>query len=301
MNAERVITLAILIMALAACSQGSAPNSTAPTAGVVQATTGAPTAMPASAAQPSAPPLATSAPLPTTAPTVAPPTTAPTVAAATQAPAAPSALSGGDLSEADMAKIFQTSFASYPWRMKETATAKSTNETVTGLVEAQSSTQVHLVSQQMIGSNNVILESILITPTLYMKATGAPAELLKQFGATEGQWLQVPQGSPLQAFAEMAYLAANPSQLLARIGFQDIMKKVGTDPKPYKLVGTEQVGGVQTNAYEVKVGSGDAAVTYHVSVGIGDGRIYKMVSDGSQHSSTIIVEYDPSINIQPPL
>jgi hypothetical protein len=111
----------------------------------------------------------------------------------------------------------------------------------------------------------------------------------------------VPEGSPLAGFAELVYLAANPMELLAKIGFQDLIKQRNPNQKPYKLVGTESVGNALTNVYEAKVGSGDLAITYRVSVGSNDGRIYKMVSDSVRLTATTTVEYDPSINIQPPI
>ncbi len=295
MKADWLLIFLIALTTLAACSQGAATSPAAPTAAGVETTIPAPTTAPTSAAQP------TTAPAPTTGSgQAAEPTTAQTAAPATQAPSGGSTLPGGDLSEADMEKIFQASFAAYPWRMKLTTTDKSNRQTVTGLVEAQSSTRVHILTQQALGSNTVIIESILITPTLYMKATGAPPEVLQLFGATEGQWINVPAGSPAAGFAQLAYLAANPAKLLGNLGFQDLMKRANPNEKPFKQVGTETVGSTSTNVYELDVGSGNSAITYRVSVG-GDGRIYKMVSDGAQHTATTLVEYDPSINIQPPI
>lgn len=286
MKAERILILSLFAIALVACTQ---PSASAPT---------------------QAPPLPTSAPVvsPVAATNAAQATTAPTSAptptrlapTATQAPAA-SALPGGDLSEADMAKLFRASFATYPWRWKQSGTVKATQETVTGLIEAQSSTRVHVISNQTIDANNIMIESILISPTLYMKATGAPPDVLQQVGATEGQWLKVPSNSPLAGFAQFVYLIANPTQLLQRIGFADLLKQADPNAKPYKLVGTETIGNVRTNVYEIKVGSGDATVTYRTWVGISDGRIHKMMSDSAQLTTTTIVEYDPSIKIDAPI
>ncbi len=286
MKAERILILSLLAIALVACTQ---PSAFAPTQ-APPLPTSAPVVSPAAA---------TNAAQATTAPTSAPTPTrlAPT---ATQAPAA-SALPGGDLSEADMAKLFRASFAAYPWRWKQSGTVKATQETVTGLIEAQSSTRVHVISNQTIDANNIMIESILITPTLYMKATGAPPDVLRQFGATEGQWLKVPPSSPLADFAQLAYLIANPAKLLVTIGFHDLLKQADPNAKPYKLVGTESVGSALTNVYEAKVGSGDLVVTYRTSVGSSDGRIYKMVSDSALLITTTTVEYDSSINIQPPI
>jgi hypothetical protein len=286
MKAERILILSLLAIALVACTQ---PSASAPTQ--------APT-LPTSAPGVS-PAAATNTAQATTAPTSAPTPTrvAPT---ATPAPAA-SALPGGDLSEADMTKIFQDSFAAYPWRMKQSVTIKDTQQTITALIEAQSSTRVHMVTQADIGGSMVTIESILITPTLYMKATGAPPEFLREVGAQEGKWLKVPEGSPLAGFAQLAYLVANPMELAAKIGLQNRIDQLNPNQKPHKLVGTESVGNALTNMYESKVGSGDSPITYRVSVGSSDGRIYKMVSDSALRTATTTVEYDPSINIQPPI
>src|ERR1700737_1938533 len=71
-------------------------------------------------AVPSPTSAATLAPAPTAAasPTLALAPTPPTAAFPTAAPAVDEP-AGGDLSEAEMLKIFQDSFAAYPWRWKQ--------------------------------------------------------------------------------------------------------------------------------------------------------------------------------------
>jgi hypothetical protein len=79
------------------------------------------------------------------------------------------------------------------------------------------------------------------------------------------------------------------------------MKQENLNDKPYRLVGTETVGSVSTNVYEAKLKLGDKTVTYRRSVGASEGRIYKVLSDGAALTTTNIVEYDPSIEINPPV
>jgi hypothetical protein len=249
-------------------------------------------------------PEATSAPAPTSAEqptlesTATPsPTTAPAAATATTASSG-GAPSGGELSGDQLLKIFQTSVTAYPWRWRENATQKDTQQTSTAVIEAQSGARVHVIQEHSIAEQKVIIESILITPTLYMKGTGGNPNLYKTFGATEGQWLRVPPTSPLAGFAEMVYLLGNPEQLLNSLGLTELEKTLKQGSA--KFVGTEQVGNMSTSVYEIRAGSGDAAVTYRWYVG-SDGRLYKMSSDSAALSTTILIEYDPSINIQPPI
>jgi hypothetical protein len=269
--------LATAAMALAACGQPAASATPQPTA--------APTATP----QP------TPAPQPTTAPQ---PTPAPQPTAAPQPTSPPAATTGGDLSLAEMRTIFEASCTAYPWRWKQTVVNKETNQTIAGRLEAQSGTRVHTVT--LLGEQNAVIESILISPTLYLKATGAPAEKLKEFGAAEDQWYKVPPGSPLAGFARMVYLAGNPPKLLEAIGFGEELQRLAAGGEPYKRTGTETIGGTQTNVYELTVSGDNGPVTYRVSVGASDRRIYKMVSDTAKLTATTVVEYDPSITIEPP-
>lgn len=258
-----LIVLLIVVVLLAGCGQGT-PSGAAPTA----------------------------APPPTAAPTAVPQPMA--------VPTQPATTVGDDLSEAEMRTIFETSFAAYPWRWRQTVLNKEDQRTITGLIEAQSGERVHTVNSLGDVGPDGVVESILISPTLYMKATGIPADELARVGATEGQWLQVPANSPLAGFAEYVYLVANPPKLLERIGFAGLLKLADPNAKPYQLVGTETIGGVRTNIYEVRVGSGQALVTYHISVGVSDRRIYKMVSDSAKLTATTVVEYDPGITVEPP-
>jgi hypothetical protein len=285
MNRRSAILLATLLTlaatALAACGPAASSG---------------PTAAPTVAPQPTAAPV--TAPAPTVAPTIAPqPTAVPQPTAAPTQPAA--AALGGDLSVAEMRAIFEASFAAYPWRWKQTVIIKETKQTLESRLEAQSSTRVHTVAP--LGEQNAVLESILISPTLYLKATGVPPETLKEFGATEGQWYKVPPGSPLASYASAVYLAGNPPKLLESLGFGEELKQLEAGAKPYKLVGTETVGGTQTNVYELTISGVTGSFTHRISVGAGNRRIYKMVSDGPLQIATTVVEYDPGITVAPPI
>jgi hypothetical protein len=204
----------------------------------------------------------------------------------------------GDLSGTEMLEIERVSFAAYPWRMKESVLVKDTQQTVTGLVEAQSATRVHVQSTQDINGNDVTIDTILIDATLYMKGTGGPAEYYQQFGAVEGQWMQVPPDHPLAAYAELARLAADPQKLVETLAkdFAALLNQSDMDQKLIKAIGSESVNGVSTSVYEYK----GKVATYRWWVG-GDRRLYKLSSDGALNATTILVEYDPSINIQPPI
>ncbi len=275
MTPQRIFVLIILAVALAACNQGAPANPTA-------------------ASQPTIAPQSSSAALPAVAPTVAPsPTSAPTVAPTkVQANVLPS----GDLSDNEILKIFTSSFARYPWRMKQTVLTKSSNVSITGLVEAQSKTQAHTVMNQPIGATTAAIETIVISPTIYARFTGLAPAQLKAIGVTDGQWTKTISPDVKAMVTDLALSSADPVQLLKNLGFQELMAKANADPKGYKLVGNEKVNGIATNIYEIKLGT----VTYRTSVGL-DGRIYKMVSESSLRTATTIVEYDPSIKIAPPI
>lgn len=267
MNINRIVILTILAIVLGACSQTAPANPTAaPPPIIVQPTIASPTV----------------APLPTSAP----------VAAPTQAHV--DVVPSSDLSDNEMLKIFTSSFAAYPWRMKQTVLTKSSNTTITGLVEAQSKTQAHTLAVQPIGATVATIETIVISPTIYAKVTGIPSAQLKAFGVTEGQWTKTIPADFRAVVADLALSAADPVQLLKNIGFMELTAKA--EQKGYKLVGTETVNGIATNIYEIKLGT----VTYRTSVGPA-GRIYKMQTDSATRTATTIVEYDPSIKIIAPI
>jgi hypothetical protein len=169
---------------------------------------------------------------------------------------------------------------------------------VAGLVEAQLSTRVHTQSVQTIESATITIDAILIDSTLYMKGTGGPPEYYQQYGAVEGQWSQVPPDSPLADYAELARLAADPEKLIGTFAseFADVFKASDPNQKLFKFIEAETLNGASTNVYEYQAGT----IVYRWWVGAADQRIYKMTSDGLS-TTTILVEYDPTINIQPPI
>jgi hypothetical protein len=228
----------------------------------------------------------------------APSDSAPPTPAATENQSG-NAAPAGDLSAAEMLQIERASFAAYPWRMDETILIKDTQQTISGLVEAQSSTRVHTQSVQTIASDQITIDAILIDPDLYMKGTGGPPVYYQQFGATEGQWMKVPPGSPLAEFANLARLAADPEKLIETLatGFASVFQQSDPNQKLFKMVGSESVNGVATNIYEYQ----GPTATYRWWIGTADQRIYKMTSDAANNTTTITVQYDPGIDIQPPV
>jgi len=270
---QALVTLA-LAAALAACS-GAAPNPTAP-----NATTPANSPVQTSAAPPSPRPSPSPSP----------------------SPAESAAAAAESMSIAAMRSAFQASFAAYPWRWKQTVVQKDSKLTLESVLEAQSGTRVHLTGP-LPPAEHAVLEAILISPALYLKATGVPASwatYLTQVGAKEGEWFKVPKNSPLAGFAEMVYLVGNPAKLLETIGFTKELDALAAAGQKYDLVGSEAVGTTPTTVYALSVGSGATAVNYRVSVGA-DGRIYKMVSDGPLQTATTIVEYDSTIRVDSPV
>jgi hypothetical protein len=202
-----------------------------------------------------------------------------------------------ELSETDMTKIFQTSFAAYPWRMNETVTTKSSNQTITGLIEAQSGLLVHTISNQDIQGAKAAIEVILVSSDVYAKVDGIPADQLKPYGIDPGKWTKLPEKSEFaETFGKMALIAANPTQLLASVGFQNLK---GHNQTPYKLTGTEQINGNAASVYEATIGSASFAAAHRVSIST-DNRILKMTSNGPLTTTTIAMEYDPSIKITAP-
>jgi hypothetical protein len=274
MKAKHMLMLTVLIIALAACSAGVASYPTPPE----------PTATPAQA--------------PAAATSVAPQAAAtPTQAAASPAGVLP----GGDLTEADLAKILQDSFTAYPWRMNLTTTSTSGTATTTGTIEAQSPERVETSIEQPVDSSQAMIDIIVISPTLYVKVTGLPAAVLQTLGLKDGQWAQISTTQDTLGLAKIALAAANPAQLLNSLGYQGLLNQPNPSEQVFTLVGTEEVNGVQTNAYEAQASSGGTMTTTRVNIGVDDGRIYRIESQGLNQTVTTTMEYDSSISIQAPI
>jgi len=289
----RIVALGLIGLAVGmmACGGNRAPNTTQPTAAIA-------TAVPATAQAAPTQAVATSAPakVPTQAATQPAATAAPT-----SAPTASNTLPGGDLTGEQLYAIAKASFMHYPWRMRTSVTSKESKQTIEGLVEAQSGQRVHTVSTQPIEGQNVQIEVILIDPDLYGKATNAPAGILAAVGMKEGQWAKIPPNSPLQGYAQLARLAGNPLKILEQLGVSENLLQ---NKNPYKLVGSENLNGVQTNKYSWQSPSTvdpNQQVMYQVWIGTGDGLIHQMTSEGPLQTTKSTLEYDSSINIQPPL
>jgi hypothetical protein len=273
MKAKQMLMLTVLIVALAACSAGVASYPTPPES------------------------TATKAQAPAAATSVAPQAAAtPTLAPASPAGVLPS----GDLTEADLAKILQDSFTAYPWRMNLTTTG-TTGTTTTGTIEAQSPDRVETSIEQPVDSSQAMIDIIIISPTLYVKVTGLPEALLQTLGLKDGQWAQMSATQDTLGLAKIALAAASPAQLLNSLGYQGLFNQPNPSEQVFAPVGTEEVNGVQTNAYEAQASSGGTATTTRVNIGVDDGRVYRIESQGLNQTVTTTMEYDSSISIQAPI
>ena len=241
-RAAQLVLMALLALTLGAC--GSSASSTPPT---------------------SAPPQAaapTSAPEPTTAPTTA---------------AQPAGGTTGDLTDEELVKGLDTTFATFPRRQRTTVTLKSSNTTSTAVAELESADRIH-ASIEMKGQ---VYEAVVISPTVYIK--------------TPQGWLQQKDPSSLQLFS----VIANPSVFLKSSGFQDLLAELKKNKTPYKLIGTEQMGGVETKIYQYEVHSPEINATYTFWLGP-DGRYYKLDSESERIKSSTELEFDPSIKVAAP-
>jgi hypothetical protein len=136
---------------------------------------------------------ATATPGPTV-PAPTPATAATPAAAATTAPHSPAL--GADLNYAEMQAILAASFAVYPHRVRSTTviTGSSTSNLV---IEATDLEHIHMISTSTLSTGTAPRESILISPTLYMKPPG-------------GTWrLATPDE---QGLADTLVAAADPSR-----------------------------------------------------------------------------------------
>ena len=280
-NGLRLFCGVVLCLDLVGCGSGAATSSTV-----------APTAPPAAST------IAHTASAPTTALTTIPgalpsPLPVPTTARATSAPAP-----AGDLSAAEMRAIVQASFGAYPWRMNQSALAKSSAYTITNLIEAAGPERVRVLQSSPSGNVLMTVDVILITPTVYAKPTNQPPALLQLAGLTNGQWGKVAPGNAYGDFSAEALRAASANDVVSIPDTGDQNQKI------FKLVGTEELGGKTATIYEYKFGdpSGSSGTTTtRTSIGIQDKRIYKAVSEDAFQMISTIVEYVPSLKVEPPI
>lgn len=197
------------------------------------------------------------------------------------------------LTEEQILDIVRSSLSAYPWRLEQTVTSKSSQQTTTSLTEAQSSTRGYNRSDQTLGSETITIESILIDQMLYLKITGSPAET---YGLVSGEWAEVPPGSPLSQLSDTS--AIDPAKIaeIFATDFASISGQNGIDEMVFTAVGNEDVDGVAATIYESK----GAAFTYRWWVG-GDGRFYKSTVDIPEATRTLLMEYDPDITVQAPV
>ena len=197
-----------------------------------------------------------------------------------------------DLSEEEVLQIVRSSLAAFPWRLEQSVLVKATGQTITSLTEIQSSTRGYNRSDQTMSTETITIESILVDQILYVKMTGSPAET---YGLVDGQWAEVPPDSPLTQFVDMSALDPAKVAEIFATDFASISGESGMDEMVFELVGSEDVNGVPTNIYESK----GETFTYRWWIGA-DQRFYKTTVERPEATRTILVEYDPSIDIQPP-
>lgn len=198
-----------------------------------------------------------------------------------------------ELNQEEILNIVRASLAAFPWRLEQNVLVKQTGQTQTSLTVVQSSTRGYNQSLQTLGSETITIESILIDSLLYLKISGSPAET---YGLVDAQWTEIPPDSPLARLADTS--AIDPAKI-AEIFAADFAAMSGQsrgEALLFALVGSEDVSGIFTNIYE----SSGAIFTYRWWIDR-DGRFHKTLVDIPQATRTILMEYDPSISIQPPI
>jgi hypothetical protein len=198
-----------------------------------------------------------------------------------------------ELSEAEILDIVRSSLAIYPWRLDQNVLLKETGQTSTSLTEVQSSTRGYNLSVQTAGGETITVESIMIDTNLYWKITGSPAET---YGLVSGQWTELPPDSPLAQFFDRSALDPAKIAEIFVTDFAAVSGESGVEEMLFQVAGSEAVNGTPTTVYEAK----GTTFTYRWWIGA-DRRFYKTTLDKPEATRTIVVEYDPGIDIQPPI
>lgn len=300
MKTKYLLTLVVISLSLAACGAASTSSATPtlpPYQTATPSTAGATATVTAPAYGTTVPATATSAPLAGTAqPTVAIPTAAPTTLPTATAGPLPS----GDLTNVQMATILGDSLADYPWRMEFHSEAQSAGQAITGTVTANSTSRLEVAIEEPVAGTPVSIDLIVITPTLYAKVNGIPSSVLQAAGLQEGQWGKVSASQDVLGLSNIASAATNPLDLVLGLGFQDLLSPSPNDQTPFKLTGTEEVAGVETNVYTRQASGAIGETTYKVYVGTANSRIYMMQAQGPINA-TVNMTYDSTINVQAPI
>jgi hypothetical protein len=177
--------------------------------------------------------------------------------------------------------------------MEQSVLVKEPGQTIESLTEAQSSTRGYNRSEQSLGAETIVLESILVDSQVYLKISGSPAAT---YGLVDGQWSEVLPDSPLMQFVDTGAIdPARLAEIFAR-DFETVSDESGLDELVFQAAGSQDVNGVPTTVYEA------AGPTFSYRWWIGaDGRFYKSTVDVPVAERTIVVEYDPGITVQPPV
>jgi hypothetical protein len=291
MRLNRILFFVIAALAIAACTVTVVPETPTPIAAVPPTpVTGEATATPSVG-----PPQATATLPPPSATMVS--TVQPT-AALTVTVSAPA---GANLTNAEMATILHDSFAAFPWLLSFNVTSASATELISGTIEAQSDVRVETVIAQMVDTSRVTIDTIVISPTLYVKVSGLAAGLLQPLGLTPDQWAKITASQDTLSLTSIALAVADPAQLLANIGYGNLLNQANPSGKPFVFIGTERIEGVLTNVYELQITSGSTTTIIHVAVGVDDGRLYQLQSEGPQQIVITTMQYNASFTVQPPI
>jgi hypothetical protein len=214
----------------------------------------------------------------TAAPAATPAVTSAATGAATAAPHGPA--TGADLSYAEFQAILSASFAAYPHRVR-TTTVITGSSTSSQVIEATDLDHIHMTSTSTLSGASEPRETILISPTLYMKPPGKPWRL-----ATPDE----------QGYTDAMIAATDPSKLMGSAPVTE------TDKLVYPFLGDETMNGVATARYHVDYTDADGTRTISdIWIGTGDQRIYQLNVTGADSYSTLAVEYDPSITVAAPM
>jgi hypothetical protein len=210
-------------------------------------------------------------------------------------------LPSGDLSDSQMSLILGESFSAYPWQMDYTVHNVSTGTTITGTMQAESATRVESTLNEPIESMPAIIDAIVISPTVYVKITGVPDVILEVIGLKANEWGEISAAQDTLGLTNLALAAANPADLLAGIGYENLLSQATPTATPFKLVGTEEVSGALANVYESQTTTAGGTTTFKVVVGVDNSRVYRMESQGPQQTTTTTVSYPASLDIQAPI
>ena len=235
------------------------------------------------------------------APTISPVAT-PAAGGAQATATSAQAAAAGVLSYADMNVILTDSFATLPWQMQLTTTTIATGAAITGTIEVDASGNVQTMFEQPIAASaQALVDVVVITPTVYMKIDGVSAAALEVVGLQPGQWTKMSVGQDTLGLAQFALAAVNPTELFNFLGIGTIFNLPGAQQDVFKLVGTEEVNGVQANIYTFESTDSTGTTTFRIAVGVSDSRVHSIESTGPVQTTSMTMSYPSSLSITAPI